>query len=1511
VNDPGLGCQELLRAATVALEIPGQAVGHPIRATGFFVAPGIVATCAHALSDTRATLPGQVVGYLMDGQPITLETVPEWYLRAEPGGLDLALLRAVDGPEIPHVLLSGLLALRDPMWAYGHPAGQFRAGQSAGFRYQGPSRLRPAGGQWEPHRLTGTPVAGGYSGSPVLNLRTGAVCGMLCTSDGAGSAHMVTADDIIAGSLLVREAQTVPTVNAGWLSALSDEQLAEGGWLYPGPRLRAYLDAAVRAAEDHPYPGVVPGVTPPPLTAVYVRQQAETLPVEGDGSPEQTAADLKNRPAEDILGREEDCVLIGGPGAGKSSLLRTALITLARRWQRGEPGTEVPVHVLASDLIPPRPIPDLIAASVTASLSAVGILKSWPPEFFGDSPLRGVRWLVLVDGLDEVLDPVARRRVLDKIAGAGRAEARAPYRFIVATRPLASSEFPSQDAWPAPRYELQLFAAGQLTEFAERWFTELRLTRPDQTARDFLAALDRAGLTDPARTPLMATMLCQLFAANPDGALPAGRAGAYREFVDLLRQRQYEDNASGVYAQMHTLLGPYGPAATGPAGEVLVTALDLIARLALHRQERREGLAVDLLARWTRDNQPRHVPEKRWRAFLRETLRSSGLLTQRADDFQFIHQTVSEFLAAQCVTADADRTAAAYAALFGSWKSDTWVVSSWDEWVPPSWDESYSRFLVAAWPDRSSLVEALCRLAKAGGLLGCGFIASLMADSALPDPAIAVQAAATLAIMAGDTAVPFSARRAACEILARLHDPRGANLLADLAVDRTVSPASRRQAAESLARLGDSRGADLLAVLAGPTEPGTVARRWAAESLARLGDPRGGDQLLNIAADSAVPDIERAEAVHALIRLEDGRRAGQLAGLVANGLLNNESGRREVILTLARLADLRYADMMAALAADSAIIVEERLEVARVLTRSGDHRGVDLLAALAGDGTRSASVRLAAAEALAEVNDSRAAQFLAELAADGLAVGLPVRRQAAKVLAQVAGADLLLNLAVESSAPSTTRYAAAQALAWIGDDRHPQAIACLAADPVADAATRLQVVCALIRIGDRRGPDLVVALTVDPALGIGERREAAWLVPRLKDRRASLLRQILLGIDAPRRRLATAALASLTGGQAVRLLEALTAAWPNVTTGEETQPFSAPEDLAVLAVLADFTDLREVPWLSWDPAGRAVSDLSSEFEEDWAENSIDFRRELLQIYGAHDQHRFSIRFDDFPRRRAAEALAWLGDPQGADFLAAVAADGEAAVHARLDALAALGRLGDHRAADLIMAVIRDQTLNISDRIRAVAVLSQVDEPHLVSGLTSLATDRSLDDDARRATAATLTRFAAAGTEEMLIGIAADSGLMEYIRIGAAEALIRLGDNRGPSLLASLASDPDRAATARIEAAEALAHVDTPRAAAVLVSLSSDRALDTDSRARAAEALARLTDLNTADQLAALGANSSLPVYTRLEVAEALARLGDSRAGLLIAAIADNPAHDPYARGWAADALKGISPAGDH
>ena len=81
----------------------------------------------------------------------------------------------------------------------------------------------------------------------------------------------------------------------------------------------------------------------------------------------------------------------------------------------------------------------------------------------------GIPWLVLIDGLDEIVDPAARRRVFaileTEMDGPG-----SPYRFVVAARSLTLSDSYTM-ARALPTYRLWPFTPDDLIDFAARWFT--------------------------------------------------------------------------------------------------------------------------------------------------------------------------------------------------------------------------------------------------------------------------------------------------------------------------------------------------------------------------------------------------------------------------------------------------------------------------------------------------------------------------------------------------------------------------------------------------------------------------------------------------------------------------------------------------------------------------------------------------------------------------------------------------------------------------------------------------------------------------------------------------------------------------------------------------------------------------------------------------------------------------------------------------------------------------------
>ncbi|GGT08154.1 hypothetical protein GCM10010271_08400 [Streptomyces kurssanovii] len=115
-------------------------------------------------------------------------------------------------------------------------------------------------------------------------------------------------------------------------------------------QLEAYLEAAVKAASRHPYPGVLDAPSLPALADVYVRQQAgpPVAKIQDRQSPGDAAARGNQTgatvPAAEVFLADHDvCVLQGGPGGGKSTLLRAHLAGSAES-RLGGTGRDVRRH---------------------------------------------------------------------------------------------------------------------------------------------------------------------------------------------------------------------------------------------------------------------------------------------------------------------------------------------------------------------------------------------------------------------------------------------------------------------------------------------------------------------------------------------------------------------------------------------------------------------------------------------------------------------------------------------------------------------------------------------------------------------------------------------------------------------------------------------------------------------------------------------------------------------------------------------------------------------------------------------------------------------------------------------------------------------------------------------------------------------------------------------------------------------------------------------------------------
>ncbi len=194
--------------------------------TGFFVAPGLVLTCAHVV---EAAGPDQSVAVHWAGRTLPGQIVPEHF---RPANSDLALLR-VEPADHPCVLLHEAYTLGDEMLAFGYPLGS-TVGDPVTVVSEDWPRDRGTSPEQPSLKLKQGQIQPGLSGAPLLNLQTGGVCGVVVKT-----CHGVLSE-------LVRRAAP-KALDPSDLALASVDRLAYGG-VVSGSRSRVVRSSAVALA---------------------------------------------------------------------------------------------------------------------------------------------------------------------------------------------------------------------------------------------------------------------------------------------------------------------------------------------------------------------------------------------------------------------------------------------------------------------------------------------------------------------------------------------------------------------------------------------------------------------------------------------------------------------------------------------------------------------------------------------------------------------------------------------------------------------------------------------------------------------------------------------------------------------------------------------------------------------------------------------------------------------------------------------------------------------------------------------------------------------------------------------------------------------------------------------------------------------------------------------------------------------------------------------------------------
>lgn len=1223
------------------------------------------------------------------------------------------------------------------------------------------------------------------------------------------------------------------------------------GLLLPGtsvsPAVRKLLEAQRVAAEDSAYR---PGTAVQPLVGdIYVEQQAEPVGPAGLGV-------LTVLEVHEILRRDfPDAMVLGGPGTGKSTMAKHLVRESATSWLAsgrlrrpdGNFHHAVVLRVPASGLA--RAAGDSIAEALHTFFQSE--IESLPPDTFRRRVARGVKWMIIIDGTDELHSPTLRTRLLALIHAELSRSDRA-LRLIVTSR--APLETVLTDL---TELRLKVFDKERLDLFARRWFTSRRSNDPAGNARRYLNRISTGPLGSLVRVPLMATMAAVIYESDSSARLPTSRTELYAQFIQVVRQSR----------AMDAVLANLSPSTVAWLGERLD---DLLAAVAAHTVEHGSSGLMDVAAGFCATESPASVRSELTYGGcrpLRDVLLGTSLVGTDGITLSFIHHSIAEYLAAGSVrnlTAhverlmDPDKRSLALFCVARAGRAARTVADLLTARPP---DPLRAGYLLLDGVD-------LDRVTRQRVVLGLG---GLLADES-------DCAGEVLTILTG----------------LAIHDAAVAQMLFSWAGSSKASPWVRALAADKVADFDPDRGHRLLVSLAADRGPLRTheCRLWAARRLVSRGHPLGIYLLEGIEVWKAPASGDRAI----------GTARVQVAGgaLVAIAYREIAVDPRQSLIVRAESAleltgdDPAVLEVLHNICLDPSAPADVRRKAAGSLCTRPGTAGVAAISKFLREPAVPEDTRAIAVRAIGRRTDELCGEIRTVLR--DVRVSGTTKRAILNQMQWRGNAELSVEIVLDRTAAPVLRIEAARFLSTRGGVTEAMRVLCI--DGSAPAEARIFAVTSLQSSAGRADLARLAQMATNRNEDKRLRYYAAMALRSCQDPTGNaVLRQLAetkhddpwlatmiakaSGRSVPRARTSQEVLLPVGSSSALTARSAGTADGP-------VPPARRPPLTDNPAKLRRIVRSRTADTGRREAAAARLLELGPEFLWWLVDQAAPFRGHWLQDFliaaltagqNQDDIERCRILVTDDSvsielRQRLAAYLVERGDPDDLSRIRPMVT--EPSVDTRVREMLVESLLARREPED-VAALVKLVRSPIDSRLakRAVEQLMAADEYDAVRRLWPTLWDDDCAESVRLTLGETLAYVGTRADLDELGRLVANAATGPYLRLRVAEILSLRGDALGREVLRILVCD--RSADTRFRML-ALARIATVREEADLrtireVADSRDSPLDLRMAALSALAVVGATEF---DRILEIGADPGNPAALREQAGRTLAQLGDER-----------------------------------